>query len=135
MGAKLLGGGAAGTVGAFGAAIDSIFTNDEERMQARAMLKRIEQAPQALQIELNKAEAGHASIFVAGWRPAVGWVCVAGLAWNFIAQPLIGWLGFLAGYNLSGAPELDISELLTILAGMLGLAGLRTREKEQNVSR
>ena len=135
MGSKLLGGGAGGTVKAFGAAIDSIFTNDEERMQARALLQRIEQAPQALQVELNKIEAQHSSLFVAGWRPAVGWVCVLGLAWNFLVQPLLSWIGFAFGVDLSGAPRLDITELMTILAGMLGLAGLRTHEKEKGVSR
>ena len=135
MGGKVLGSGAAGTATAFGNAIDSIFTNKEERMQAQAMLDKIAQQPQVLQTEINKIEAAHPSLFVAGWRPAVGWVCVMGLAWNFLVQPLLAWTGFFFGVSLDNAPRLDITELMTILAGMLGLAGLRTHEKGRGVSR
>lgn len=89
------------------------------------------------QLAVNAKEAEHASIFVAGWRPAIGWVCGAGLAWNFIVQPLISWIAFLVpgAPDLSGAPQLEIGELMTILGGMLGLGGLRTYEKRLGVAR
>ena len=87
------------------------------------------------QIEVNKTEAQHASIFVAGWRPAVGWICGLALAWNFIAQPLLAWGAFLFGVDLSSAPRLDVGELMTVLLGMLGLGGLRTYEKRVGVAR
>jgi len=89
------------------------------------------------QLAVNAKEAEHASIFVAGWRPAIGWICGAGLAWNFVIQPLIAWGAFIwpGGPDLSGAPALEIGELMTILMGMLGLGGLRTYEKRLGVSR
>lgn len=89
------------------------------------------------QLTVNAKEAEHGSIFVAGWRPAIGWVCGMGLAWNFIVQPLISWVAFLipGAPDLSGAPELNTGELMTILGGMLGLGGLRTYEKRLGVAR
>lgn len=86
------------------------------------------------QLEINKIEAGHKSIFVAGWRPAVGWVCVAGLSWNFLLQPLVAWILFATGTDLDKAPQLDIGDLMVLLAGMLGLGGLRTYEKRLGVA-
>lgn len=87
------------------------------------------------QLEINKAEAQHGSIFVAGWRPGIGWICGVALGWNFIVQPIITWAAFATGYDLAGAPTLDTGELTTILLGMLGLGGLRTYEKRLGVAR
>ena len=86
------------------------------------------------QIEINKVEAGHKSIFVAGWRPFVGWTCGIALAYNFVLRPLGMSIAFYAGVDLSDAPELDITELLTVLMGMLGLGALRTVEKAKGVA-
>lgn len=80
------------------------------------------------QIEVNKSEALHGSIFVAGWRPAVGWVCVAGLGWMFVGYPFCAWAfqTWLPGV----APPVIVGEhLMELVLGMLGLAGLRTFEK------
>ena len=87
------------------------------------------------QLEINKAEAQHGSIFVAGWRPGIGWICGIALGWNFILQPIFSWIAFTAGIDLSSAPTLDTGELTTILLGMLGLGGLRTYEKRLGVAR
>lgn len=86
------------------------------------------------QLEINKAEAQHKSLFVAGWRPGVGWICAIALGWNFIAQPLLSWGFFVSGLDLENAPTLDTGELTTILLGMLGLGGLRTYEKRLGVA-
>jgi hypothetical protein len=86
------------------------------------------------QVEVNKIEAQHKSIFVAGWRPAVGWVCAIALAYNFILRPIAMYGAFLAGVDLTDAPELNITELMAILAGMLGLATNRTYEKTKGVA-
>ena len=72
------------------------------------------------QLEINKQEASHKSIFVAGWRPFVGWVCGFALAYNFILMPLFNWILFAFGVDISKAPELDITDLIAILGGMLG---------------
>lgn len=86
------------------------------------------------QMDVNKAEASHSSIFVAGWRPFVGWVCGLALAYHFILQPLLVFLSYLSGIELQ-LPPFDMNTLLTILMGMLGLSGLRTFEKTQGVAR
>ena len=87
------------------------------------------------QLEINKQEAQHKSIFVAGWRPAIGWICGGALGWNYILQPIFSWSIFAAGVDLADAPRLDTAELTTILLGMLGLGGLRTYEKRLGVAR
>lgn len=86
------------------------------------------------QIELNKVEAAHQSMFVAGWRPAVGWVCALAMLLNFILIPFIN-----LGMEFAGASiRLDLIEMDTmmpVLLGMLGLGGMRSYEKARKVSR
>ena len=117
--------------------VDDLFTSDEERAEAKRKLVELEQQGRLAQIAVNAAEAKHESIFVAGWRPAVGWVCVAALAWTFIAQPFLTWglVVFRPDFPVDNMPSLDMGPLLTILAGMLGLAGLRTYEKRTGTNR
>ena len=86
------------------------------------------------QIDVNKAEASHKSLFVAGWRPFVGWVCAGALAYHFILQPILVFAISVYGISIT-LPEFDMGSLMTILMGMLGLGGLRTLEKVQKVSR
>ncbi|TWB20690.1 holin (3TMs family) [Nitrospirillum amazonense] len=93
---------------------------------------RIQQLDLA-QLEVNRAEAGNNSVFVAGWRPFIGWVCGAALAYQYIAMPLLVWVaGLAAGHAVIQPPKLD-DQLTTILLGMLGLGGLRTLEKVKGV--
>lgn len=87
------------------------------------------------QLEINKQEAQHSSVFVAGWRPAIGWICGAGLLTHYLVLPLVVWVAFLFGANLEGAPNLEIGDLMVLLGGMLGLGGLRTYEKRLGVAR
>jgi hypothetical protein len=82
------------------------------------------------QLEVNKAEAASGSLFTAGWRPAIGWICAAGLAYEFLISPLLPWLLSAAlGRALPELPDLPTETLMTLLLGMLGLGGLRTIEK------
>ena len=85
------------------------------------------------QLDINTAEAANPSVFVAGWRPAIGWVCGAACAWNWIALPVVKVGLAVAGYKLALSPA-DITEMLPILMGMLGLGGLRTVEKINGVA-
>ena len=80
------------------------------------------------QLEVNKVEAAHKNMFVAGWRPFVGWCCASALAYHFILQPILVFVLSLSGYQVA-LPEFDMSSLMTVLLGMLGLGGLRTFEK------
>lgn len=80
------------------------------------------------QMEINKAEAT-TDLFRGGWRPATGWCCVAGLAYQFIVQPTLPWLAALFGATVPPLPAIDNETLLILLTGMLGLGGLRTVER------
>lgn len=87
------------------------------------------------QLEINKVQAKHSSVFVAGARPFIMWVCGFALAWQFILQPMFTWGVLVAGVELPELPVLDIAPLMTLLLGMLGLGGLRTYEKRLGVER
>jgi len=80
------------------------------------------------QLEINKAEAAHQNMFVAGWRPACGWVCVLGMAGNFLVIPMANMTLELLDTGVV-VPMIDLSTMLPVLMGMLGLGGLRTFEK------
>jgi hypothetical protein len=86
------------------------------------------------QLEVNKAEAAHKSLFVAGWRPAIGWVCVLGMAGNFITIPITNMILELMGSSVT-VPLIPTAEMMPILMGMLGLGAMRTVEKTKNVQR
>lgn len=86
------------------------------------------------QIEVNKAEAAHKSLFVAGWRPAIGWVCVLGMAGNFITIPITNMILELMGSSVT-VPLIPTAEMMPILMGMLGLGAMRTVEKSKGVQR
>lgn len=79
------------------------------------------------QAEINKVEAANADIFVSGWRPAIGWICAVGLAFTFVARPALAWLSVIQGWP--EPPNPDLEQLFVLLAGMLGLGGMRTYEK------
>jgi hypothetical protein len=92
------------------------------------------------QIELNKIEAGSESLYKSGWRPAAGWVCIAGLAYTFVVKPLLPWtvqvVGIPFGYVSALPPMVDIpmGDLITLLAGLLGLGTMRMVEKIKGVA-
>ena len=85
-----------------------------------------------MQADINKQEAASTSTFVAGWRPFIGWVCGSGLAMQFIVGPLTTWIAAMFHRQVV-FPTLDMSTLLTLLLGMLGLGAMRTAEKLNGV--
>jgi hypothetical protein len=85
------------------------------------------------QLDINKAEASNPSVFVSGWRPFIGWVCGSACAWNWIGLPIAKAGLLLAGVTLTISPA-DISEMMPVLIGMLGLGGLRSIEKVKGVA-
>jgi len=87
------------------------------------------------QIEVNKAEAASGSIFKGGWRPFIGWVCGSAFAYHFVLQPVIVFVVLAVGVDLPPLPEFDMTSLMTVLMGMLGLGGLRTYEKKQGITK
>tara|TARA_R110002020_G_scaffold67879_4_gene178127 strand:+ start:1007 stop:1405 length:399 start_codon:yes stop_codon:yes gene_type:complete len=86
------------------------------------------------QLEVNKVEAAHKNMFVAGWRPAVGWICAFGMAGNFILIPMANFGLALAESDVT-IPLIALSEMMPVLMGMLGLGAMRTVEKAKGVQR
>ncbi len=87
------------------------------------------------QLAINKEEAKSGNLFIAGWRPFIGWSCGVALVWHFIAAPFIIFFAALFGATLPPLPEFDMGSLMTVLMGMLGLGGLRTFEKYKKVTK
>ena len=86
------------------------------------------------QIEVNEREASHQSLFVSGWRPAVGWICCIGLGCNYLFIPMANFVLVISDSSVT-VPALDLSEMMPVLLGMLGLGGLRSWEKTRGVAR
>jgi hypothetical protein len=102
--------------------------------QLEAAVQQASAAADSAQVELNKIEAASPSFWKSGWRPGVGWVCVSGLAYQFLFRTIIPWIIQVCGANVPDMPALDMSTLTTLLFGMLGLGVMRTTEKMKGVS-
>ena len=87
------------------------------------------------QVEVNKAEAQHRSVFVAGWRPFLGWCLSFAMAWHFVLAPMTMFVCTYAGVGIPELPTFDMDSLMTVLLGMLGLGGLRTVEKVKGITK
>jgi len=85
------------------------------------------------QLDINKIEAANPSVFVSGWRPFIGWVCGSACAWNWIGLPIAKVILLILDHPLNLAPA-DLTEMMPILLGMLGLGTLRTVEKINKVA-
>ncbi|WP_142847221.1 3TM-type holin [Telmatospirillum sp. J64-1] len=107
---------------------------DKAKQEAEASLMLALTQADAAQIDLNRTEAKHRSLFVAGWRPGIGWVCVAGFGYEFLLRPLVPWCVAVAGADVPPLPSLD-GALLELTLAMLGFAGLRSFEKLKGVAR
>ena len=121
---KLVGAGdTANVVSAAGSALDKLFTSKDEKLTHQEILERIKQDPQKWQADINMQEAAHRTIFVAGWRPFIGWVCGTGLGFVFVFNPIIQWITGQPG------PQMPTQAMMTLVVSLLGLAGYRTVEK------
>ena len=87
------------------------------------------------QLEVNKAEAQHRSIFVAGWRPFIGWTCGVALMAHFVLFPATDFIVAYMGYEIPPMPAFDMESLMTVLLGMLGLGGMRSFEKFKGIAK
>lgn len=117
--------------------IRSAVTGDispEKKAELEARALELEAASMNAQAEINKVEAASSSLFVAGWRPAVGWICAAGLFYGTIGKPFIEFIAQIFGYN-GAFPVIDGKALETTLYGMLGFGTMRTFEKIKGAAR
>jgi hypothetical protein len=110
--------------------IDQFVETVDEKRAAEVIKAKMMMKPSLAQIELNKIEAGHRSIFVAGWRPFIGWACGCALVWHFILFDLLNWVTVNFFPHVTELPELSGTEtLVTVLLSLLGLGAMRTAEK------
>lgn len=107
---------------------------DQQALDLTELQGRIQNELQ--QIVNNTAEAANPSIFVAGWRPFVGWVCGAALGYTYVVQPFLqfGLVAFHSNFDVTKLPVISLGELMPVLLGLLGLGYMRTQEKIAGVA-
>lgn len=116
-----------------------LIPNSNDRAKAKeefelALMNAVNQAARD-QVEVNKIEAASSSLFVAGWRPFIGWVCGAAIAYTYIAYPILLWALALNSYETQNVPKLETDALYQLVLAMLGLGTMRTFEKVKGVNR
>lgn len=123
-----------------GKVASDLITTDKERLEMALREKELDQRLDMTQIGVNQTEAQHSSIFVAGWRPAIGWIGAAALAYQFLLYPIMLWgwtwmqgMGWIPR-ELTPPPVLEADQLWVILSGILGIAGMRSFEKSKGVA-
>jgi hypothetical protein len=118
-----------------GKVIDKLFPDKTKADEIKAQLKTLDLSQEFQltmgQLLINQEEAKHESIFVAGWRPFIGWVCGVAMAYYYILQPFLIWIFDVYGID-SSMPALNSGELMTVLLGMLGLGAMRSFDKSKN---
>ena len=121
---------------------DEFHTSDEERARMWIENRKMDLEETKLadrsderQAEINKIEAAHASVFVSGARPAAMWVCVVGVFWHFIGNSFFAWICAIFAPEVKPPEIIGILELITLLSGLLGLGGMRMKEKFKGVAR
>jgi len=129
---NLVGGNIAQPIDAIGNTLDKLFTSDEEKLQAKAVIEKLRQHPLELQVELNKLEAQHRTVFVAGWRPFIGWIAGLSLGIYYIPQYIIAsyiWAKLSLEASAIQQYPTNADGLLELVLAMLGMATLRTVDK------
>jgi len=134
---KLLGGGLVDSVGKI---VDELHTSDEEKAQAKAKLLELENQVNLKQMEINLADAKSAATGISGflqrsWRPLIGMSCALAIFWEFVLKQFISF--FLAVFKIQTLPlpSLDMSVLIPLVMSLLGMAGLRTFEKNKKITK
>ena len=133
--AKLAGGGIAETVKGVAEVVDRFVETPDEKAAFKTVMAKMAQEPALAQVELNKIGAAHRSLFVAGWRPFIGWVCGFGLAYAFLINPTLQWATCKFATECMIGPQIPTDIMLELVIGMLGLAGVRTVEKLSGATR
>jgi len=111
---------------------DDLFTSDEEKAKIDLESKRIETSLMQGQIEINKTEAQHKSLFIAGWRPFIGWIGGISLCYQFLVYPIFTWIAVNSG--LAIPPDIDTSVLYNLIVALLGIGAMRSYDKAKGTS-
>lgn len=123
-----------GTVKAVAGVIDELHTSKEEKEQLKLRFAEVEAKLKEKQLDINKVEAGHRSIFVSGWRPFLGWVSGLSIGYVYLFQPLLDMILQMFGVKVNWV-VLDLGQLMPLILGMLGLGGLRSFEKAKGLTK
>ena len=123
-----------GTVKAVAGVIDELHTSEEEKQQLKLRFAEVEAKLKEKQLDINKVEAGHRSIFVSGWRPFLGWVSGLSIGYVYLFQPLLDMILQMFGVKVDWV-VLDLGQLMPLILGMLGLGGLRSFEKAKGLTK
>lgn len=126
---KLIGGSVGEMADGVANAIDRFVQTKEEKEAAELLRQKIQQEPDRWQVEVNKIEAGHRSLFVAGWRPAIGWICASALFWGWIIAPICQFVW--PGREM---PAIEIGQAISLVMALLGMGALRSYEKKNNLT-
>ena len=121
-------------IGVAGKVLDKFVDDKDLKTKLEAELKQQMISLDLAQTQANIEQAKHPSIFVAGARPAIMWICALGLGWQFILAPISSWI-ILTWYPMVTLPMLETGELTSLVLALLGLGGMRTAEKWKGVQR
>ena len=130
----LLGGGKGGALATISKVVDELHTSEEEKLDNKILMQRLQQKLAEKQLDVNAKEASHRSVFVAGWRPAIGWCGALALFFAFILSPCIDWYAKFSGMDIV-PPAIETGPLLAIVTSMLGVAGMRSFEKAKGIAK
>jgi hypothetical protein len=126
--------GISSIIDSVGKVAGDLITTDKEKMQLEIENRKLDQAVDMAQIEVNKIEAASSSMFVAGWRPFIGWGCGSAFLYSAMFEPIARFVAQV-GFNYTGAfPQLDTNLTMQVMLGMLGMAGMRSYEKTKGVA-
>lgn len=118
-----------------GKILDRVIPDPAERARMQLELAKLDQELMKGQIATNQVEAAHRSVFVAGWRPAIGWIGAIGLGYSFIIEPMASWAARVIFSYAGTFPALSTGDLMWLVAGMLGFGTVRAFEKVKGVAR
>ena len=128
---KIFGGDTLKTVGTV---IDDLHFSGEEKEKLKLQMKEIDAKLKEKQLDINKAEASHRSIFVSGWRPFLGWISGLSIGYVYLFQPMLDMILQMFDIKVDWV-VLDLGQLMPLVLGMLGLGGLRSFEKAKGLTK
>ena len=129
----------ASLIGPVSGLLDKVIEDKDQKAklahELATMADKLSHEQNLAQIAVNKEEAASGSLFKGGWRPCIGWITGIAFGYHFVVQPVIIFVLTVTGVDIPELPEFDMSTLLTVLGGMLGIGGLRSHEKTKGLTK